>query len=714
MKKRLLCMALMLIMIVSALLLAGCSKEEETTEDTSNDGAKTITMWIVSEQKVSAEDEKLVETAFSEVTKSKFKVNVDIKFFTEDEYYEKLEASMVKLEEKQALMLECEELLDEAIADAKKKGNSNKDAVKEQFFKDHPEYASIKNEMMNYSGDDEEGGQAVQEDETVINEDYGIPEIKYPEAKENQVDIIYLAGYDKYISYINKEWLAPLDEYFEGVANKLTSYISASLLQGVQIDMMTYAIPNNIEIGQYTYMLLDKELVDSYPLDYMKVSSVVDCKNFIDDMLEYEPGVLPIAGSYQQCMDLLVWYWNIGYTSEVKTLLEEKTDEDGNVVKDENGNIVYVPVLGEATDSKGNILEDENGNIIYEPITYTQYTYDYLSGNNKFNMVGVVYPSADKTGRGNMNMSFTNLLANEEYRDILLTLKYYEYNNCYGTPAEGQKAAISFTEGSYAIKAEADANFGVYTDENGNSYYPIIVKYPQAQEDDFYGSMFAVSSFSENIAESMQIITELNTTSTLKNILQYGVEGEHYKYQTSDPTKSPVQRLEGCKYIMDMNKTGNCFLGYPEEGYPIDYWDNVKVQNNDAVVDPLMGFDFNRILQEMTFDESSPEKLDNMLLDNINGLSAEIWAKVESCQTYEELEVLMYGTTLNVAECLMTLYGPDVEKPQYGNVSIDLTKYLDGNWAEREDADPSMMGYPPFDIYKEWSTGLGYWVGSAE
>ena len=695
MKKRLLCMALMLIMIVSALLLVGCSKDDETSADTSSDGAKTITMWVVSEQKVSEEDEKLVEDAFSEITKSKFKVNVDIKFFTEDEYYEKLETALEKLEVKQKLMEECEELLDTAIADAKKKGNSDKQAVKEQFFKDHPEYAEIKDEMMNYSGE-EESGEAAAEDETVINTDYGIPEIKYPDAKEDQVDIIYLAGYDKYMSYIDEEWLAPLDEQLAGVANKLTSYISATLLEGVKKDMMTYAIPNNIEIGQYTYMLLDKELVDEYPLDYMKVSSVVDCKNFVDDLIEYEPDVLPIAGSYQECMDLLVWYWNIAYTAEDKVAL----DEDGN------------PLLEEVLDKEGNPKLDADGNPTYEEVRYTTYTYDYLSGNNKFNMVGVVYPSVADAGRGKMAMSFTNLIANQEYLDILLTLKYYEYNNCYGTPVEGQKAAISFTEGSYAIKAEADANFGVYTDEEGNSYYPIIVKYPQAQEDDFYGSMFAVTAFSNNITESMQVLTELNTTSELKNILQYGVEGKHYKYQTSDPSKSPVERVDGCTYIMDMNKTGNCFLAYPEEGYPVDYWENVKIQNNDSLVDPLLGFDFNRRLAEMTFDETEPEKLDNNLLDNINNLSAKIWADIEKCETYEELEVLVYGTTSNMAECLVTLYGADVEKPKYESVFVDLPKYLDSAWMP-EDGDTS-MGYPPFTIYGEWCSEFDYWPAVSE
>lgn len=692
MKKRLLCMALMLIMVVSALLLVGCSKDEEGAEDNSNEGAKTITMWIISENKVSAEDEKLVETAFSEITKSKFKVNVDIKFFTEDEYYEKLEGSFAVLEEKQVLREECEQLLDAAISEAKKKGNTDKDAVRNQFFADHPEYAEFKSEMMNVGAEEGENVVVGQEDETVINADYGIPEIKYPEAGEHQVDIIYIAGYDKYISYIDEEWLAPLDEQLAGTANKLTSYISSTLMEGVKKDNVTYAIPNNVEIGKYTYMLLDKELVDTYPLNYEQVKSVVDCKNFIDDMIEYEPDVLPIASTYEECMKMLVWYWNISYTSEVVIPL----DEFGQ------------PMVEFELDAEGNPKVDKNGDYILKEVKYTVYDYDHLSGNNKFNMVGVVYNSAANISRGKMNLEFTNLLANEEYLEILLNLKYYQFNNCFGTPAEGQRVAISFAEGSYAIKAEADLNNGVYTDENGKQYYPIVVKYPQAEEDDLYGNMFAVSSFSTNLTESMQVLTELNTSSELKNILQYGVEGVHYEYQTTNPSISPVKRVEGCQYIMDINKTGNCFLAYPEEGYAIDYWENVKIQNNESLVDPLLGFDFDERLELITVDEMKPETLDNSLINNVNNLSADIWAKIEACQTYDELEVLVYGTPGNTAECLVTLYGADVEKPKYGTVTVDLPKYLNNAW-QSEDGE-TVTGHSPYTLYKEWCDENGYWA----
>lgn len=695
MKKRLLCLTLMLIMVVSALLLVSCSSDSEDTDDTTDDSAKTITMWVVSENKISDEDEKLVETAFSEVTKSKFKVNVDIRFFTEDEYFEKLESNMKALEEKQKLRLECEELLNDAISEARRNGNTNKDAVREQFFNDHPEYAQFKSEMMNVGDDEEETSGSSTEDETVINEDYGIPEIKYPEADEDQVDIIYLAGYDRYISFVDNEWLAPLDEQLAGVASKLTSYISSTLLDGVKKDNTTYAIPNNVEIGKYTYMLLDKELVDEYPIMYKNVTSIVDCKSFIDDMLEYEPDVLPIASTYDECMQMLVWHWNIDYTSELITPVDENGD----------------PILDLVLDKDGNPKLDKDGNYVYEAKKYRKYDYQYLT-ENKFNMIGVVYSSAKDAGRGKMNMSFNNLLADNDYLNILMTLKYYEYNNCYGELKEGQKAAISFMEGSYAVKSEADANYGVYTDENGRQYYPIIVKYPQAEEKDLYGSMFAVSAYSDYVTESMQVLTELNTSSTLKNILQYGVEGVHYELQTENPEISPVKRVEGCQYIMDINKTGNCFLAYPEEGNVIDYWDNVKNQNNDSLVDPLLGFDINKRLEALTFDEYNPEHLDNNLLKNVNNLSADIWAQIEACQTYEELKTLVYGTTSNSSESLVTLYG-STDKPTYGTVTVDLEKWMNSSWKGDEDGNTD-AGQPLYTLYRAWCEEFGYWVTESE
>ena len=59
MKKRILCLFLGLVMILSV-ALTGCTQEEDTEADVDqNTGAKTITLSIISEKKVCNTDEEL-------------------------------------------------------------------------------------------------------------------------------------------------------------------------------------------------------------------------------------------------------------------------------------------------------------------------------------------------------------------------------------------------------------------------------------------------------------------------------------------------------------------------------------------------------------------------------------------------------------------------------------------------------------------------------
>ena len=124
MKKRLLCLFLCLVMGLT-MVMASCKKEEEdATADVDEDiGAQTITMRLVSEKKVCNTDEELatylekecggdaesqkykdmvetkaaydaVEAEFTKITKSMYKINVDLIFYTEDEYYTAIETTM--------------------------------------------------------------------------------------------------------------------------------------------------------------------------------------------------------------------------------------------------------------------------------------------------------------------------------------------------------------------------------------------------------------------------------------------------------------------------------------------------------------------------------------------------------------------------------------------------------------------------------------------
>ncbi len=667
MKNRLLALLLCLAMMVSVLAcFTACSQSEDdnTAEDilSKNDEAKTLTMWVVTENQKTDVDENgnpcfsknvqkamdEIEKEFTKLTKSAYKTNVDIIFLTEDEYYTELELAMTASTNVDELFDKAERALSFYLDVMNEKINNgqiphmNKEELATQFYVDYPEYWAYRSEMRYADSSDTSSSD---EDKTVLNE-YGVPELKYPETEENQVDIIYISGRDKFIKYVDNEWLASLDE--ELTASTISSYVSPALLGGIKYQGSTYAIPNNIAIGEYTYMLVDKELYDnsssSYEID--EDSNIIDCKDFLHYVTSSEQysDVLPIASDFNETMSLFTWYWNIGY--------EEQVDSLGN----------------------------------------TKYSYPIGDG-SIFSMFGALYGNPKNATRGKLSLGFNNLLCNEEYQNILKTLKGYEYSGYYGTPVEGQRVAVSYLKGGYEIKREATENGGVYTDENGREYYVSIVKYPEVGEDELYGNMFAVCSATDSVYHCMKIIEYINTNSTARNLLQYGIEGEHYQIK-SDGTLERIaldvnEQDESQKeyYLMDIQKTGNCFIAYPEEGLSADYWEDAKIQNGEAVVNPLLGFDFSTMLE----DEDSRMKQSE--LENV--LSANKWISelIDGAENSVQLEAIIETLASKLSSETATI----------GGYYISISKYMNTAYESESGYD-----FSPSTVYYKWMVENGY------
>ena len=599
-------------MLLSAMALVGCAQtgeDEEEADVAKNTGAKTITLRIISENRVCNNEKELaeylenecggdensekykkmldtvkayqdVENEISKITKSNYKTNLDILFYTEDEYYEILEQSMADyaLEQKNAEL--AQRTLDFYIDEYKTYDpEMSEAAIKESFYYYFPEYER-------YRTFDEDDKENVAEDQYVKNE-YGIPELVYPEAEENQIDIVYLSGYDMYKKYIDNEWIVGLNSFISTTGKQLTYNISPTLLNGVKVNGETYAIPNNVQIGEYTYMLVDKKLADEYKYTYESFETIVDCRNFIDDVNTNEPGVLPIDATLKECMDLYVWYWNIGMT------------------------------------------EDELGSTVYS-----------IGTENNFSVLGTMYKDLSTVGRGYIELGFNNLFTDPEYREMYLCLKEYEFNKCYKTEKDTREgAAVSFTTGNYAMLREAKENDGVYTDENNNEYYLYVAKYPKADEESLYGNMFAISANSKQTQACMEVINLINTDSKTRNLLQYGIkqgeqnaEEQQIPNYTIDEETGILKRIDGNLYLMDIRRTGNCFIAHPEEGLAPDYWEDSKAQNNDALIDPLLGFDFNERLAEYG------SRLDDDLIEYCAQYAQQVIKQIDGCGTYAELE----------------------------------------------------------------------------
>ncbi len=486
MNKRLISLLLCLMMIV--LCLAGCSEKSDEDaaadiSDEASDSAMTLAMYLLCEEEVSAEQAARIETAVNKITKPKFKTQLKLYFYTEDKYYEALEASFA------------------ARAKAEKEGTVS----------DTPAT----------------GG----EDETIINEDWGITEIKYPTIDSFQVDIFYVGGFDKFEEYKNNNNLAKLDDEISHDSKLINDYISPNYLSFMKkFNNGTYAVPNNAPIGKYQYLLLNKEVLadtryntdagiaqfDSFTCD--AVLSVIDQI----DMSKYKlyssvgPDGLPLVD----------WkYWGV--------------------------------------DERGVLCDD-------------------------FSLLACVYPDAEYMEKDASYLAGTmNILRNETFKNAVKTLKMYKHNNYYGTEAdlEDGKVAVAYLEGTMNIPEQYKDDYVVV---------PIgtpIMETEDLYENMFAVASYSTSvNRSMEIITYLNTNEEFRNL-LVYGIEGENYELVNSKYYDKNGDVIKVVRMKDNNgYVMDSAKLGNSLIGYTLEGNDPTLNDYYKLQNANAKISVTMGF----------------------------------------------------------------------------------------------------------------------------
>lgn len=269
MSKKLLCLLLCLVSVLT-LSFSGCGEEDDDSlnEEASARQAVSINMLLISEEKISAETEALVEEAFNELTQAKFTTKVDLVFLTEDEYFEVLDEKLIAAAE-------------------------------------YKENAALTDIVLPGLSAEETGEVEETTAETIVNE-LGQRLLKYPDIDEHQIDIIFLAGKDLLVKYASEGKLKSLDTNLNATSKILKDYIYPSFLEQVVYEKNTYAIPNNHLIGEYTYLLVNKELAEKYYIDVTKISSFADCEDLITEIGTNEVGI-PAVLEYADPANMHYW-----------------------------------------------------------------------------------------------------------------------------------------------------------------------------------------------------------------------------------------------------------------------------------------------------------------------------------------------------------------------------------------------------------------------
>ncbi len=363
-----------------SVVLTGCSEksDEEAIADTQEKAAKntvTLSMYLMSEEPVSEEQADKMETAINKITKSKFKTKLVLRYFTEDQYYTALEDAFKKTKDEKAAKKAAEQALKEAI----KRGEAT---------------AAVTTTV--------DGTTA---EPTVLNE-YGVPELAYPTISDNQVDIFYVGGYDRIMDYIDRNYLEELDESLSSSSKTLSKYLAAETLRHSKtVAGATYFIPTNQVIGEYTYMLIHKDILKEY-----------------NHSIKDEDFTLLTNPAVQDILDMVDKY---------------ESDE-------------YVPLYS----TTGDALDISN-------IAYIGLDENGVYNNKIFSLIGGSYEETDRYGSANCYYPYLSLFEQRGFRSQAETLIGYKEKGYYQTPTDGKKFAVGYMKGSVEIPLQYEDEYEI-------------------------------------------------------------------------------------------------------------------------------------------------------------------------------------------------------------------------------------------------------------
>lgn len=543
MKKRIVSIMLLTMMLVTMVTTASCGKKDpaDTLElDGKSANAMTLTIWGIKGKGTTDEAVEAVEAEISKLTQAKFNTAIELNLYFEDEYEEAVTA---KLDEIQA-RVEAEE----AEKAAKKKAERE---ARKAGKKVETEAAT------------EETTEPA--DETMKDE-YGLEVTKYPEVGENQLDIFLLTDYDMIMAMEEKGVLSSLDEEISGSSKLLKQYIHPTLIEAGKVNGKTVAILNQQQIGEATYMLVDKNVLNDLNAKYGAESSDYS----ITKISRLHNLQVVVAQSYLENAVPFISKAAEEYAAdpEFEALVGDLSAIALNYFSMDGSRTLFGHMLNPAIHSYGEAFEPR-----------------FMLDNNPV---------------------FTHYLT---------YMKQFELRKCYDEEFEAftpeDKFAVGIMKGGAAQIAQFEPGYIQYVRDNagitdddavpyyeGENYYVLQIQAPQGNADDIYNGAFAVSTFTKNVGRSMEVVTYLNTRTDIRNLFAYGIEGVHYEIDEIDGS---LVKLSD-DYNMILEYTGNCFIAHAPYDQPtiveneqgvseeVDYWGDAKLHNLELELTPFFNF----------------------------------------------------------------------------------------------------------------------------
>ncbi|MBP3320878.1 MAG: hypothetical protein J6M12_00845 [Clostridia bacterium] len=622
MKKRIISLLLCLVTLLpAALILASCGNGSMTVGEPGDAIAQTLVIAAIKDEKTTDEALLAVQEKLNEITEAEYNTHVVLKFFTADEYAQKIMEMSQRLAAKQE-SFEAQLTGAESVTDPRE--------YDEELLKELGVTENMKAENGDY----------------YYLAEFDTPKTVYPAAGEDQLDIIFIDSIETYYQLMDNRYITCLnaDIANNGGFRKYTSNAMLSrvyqMCNGIKRVFAkddaaagdAYAIPNNYITESANYLLINKKLYDHYNYDILCDTYVADANNVsgVDDLAD---------------LDM--------FLNEV--------------------------MKGNATN--GDLKVDK---ILYNYSGWDTYSY-FGEDDGAFSLIGLTATRGFNTALTPKPDSLLKRTAFKKAMTLVYDLKTLGTpaiaGDCFYRESD-EEAGFMVPRATMAEMAEAGQSFAVamvsgdtkLADYYSKEDYYVVRTSAYEIDNTMFESMYAISTFSttavdvdnmwlqlklENYEDNgnknpraFEIISMLQTNAEAVNLLTYGVQGVDYDVYDNDPKVYNVGKGD----YKPVYGLGNMFLTKESDSmdsrtayYAANEWEAAKLQMRASVCTPFCGF--------LIRDFEQPEKETNLMTspeirDELQQISAEMIEKINNFS----------GVDADGKECTISEYIEDLQK----------------------------------------------------
>ena len=213
------------------------------------------------------------------------------------------------------------------------------------------------------------------------------------------------------------------------------------------------------------------------------------------------------------------------------------------------------------------------------------------NANNFFSLDGYEYLITKEiplmVRSGDPSARVVNIFDTDLARRTLATLRGY-YQSGYINEDAALRSSSSLERGAKVFWKEAGG--GPYSDISWSSDrgYRLVaqqVSKATVTSESTRGGIMTVNVRTKYPKECVQFLNLLNTDPEVRNLINYGIEGTHYRLDQNNQVVRTSSRYSGVQYTQ-----GNWFILNTVAGEPIDKWDKYREFNRGAVKSEILGF----------------------------------------------------------------------------------------------------------------------------